>query len=85
MSKCDFLKKLACLSLAIAMLLSMAVPAMAEENGSVRFEQVENDRVSASLLPELAEDLCDEISQYAADEQVRVSIVLEGESTIGLG
>ena len=85
MNKCDFLKKLACLSLTISMLLSMAVPAMAEENGSVRFEQVENDRVSASLLPELAEELRDETPEYAADEQVRVSIVLEGESTIGMG
>ena len=83
MNKCAFLKKLGCLSLVIAMLLSMAAPAMAAERGiNVSFEPVSNDTVSATLLPELQEQAAEEQPLYADTEEVRVSIVMEGDSVL---
>ena len=86
MNKCAFLKKLGCLSLVIAMLLSMAAPAMAAERGiNVSFEPVSNDTVSATLLPELQEQAAEEQPLYADTEEVRVSIVMEGDSVLDRG
>lgn len=86
MSKRAFLKRLGCLSLVISMLLSMAVPAMAgEETNEVAFRQVDNSKVTASLLPELEESDNASEPAFAATDEVRVSIMLEGESMIDYG
>ena len=52
--------------------------------GSVTIEQVDNDEVSASLLHRAEED-AQNVQTFAADEEVRVSIVLEEEATMAAG
>ncbi len=71
--------------LAIVMLLSLITPVYAvEDEGNVRFKQVDNDEVTASLLTEPSEEII-ETEQYDADEVVRVSIFVEGESILEKG
>lgn len=73
------------LFLVISMLgqpVAMAVEAMPEED--VRFEQVDNDRVTASLVEE-EEPIEEDLSLYAPTDMVRVAIFLEEESTLEYG
>lgn len=84
MKKCSWGR---CLSgiLAIIMLLSLITPAYAvEDEGNVHFEQVDDSRVTASLLPELSEEST-ETALYDDNEVVRVSIFMEGASTLERG
>ena len=73
---------IACL-LALSMILPWTVPAEAAKAGNVSFEEVSNDRVSATLLPEL-ETVQDDLP-YEEKDQVRVSIVLDEKSTVEMG
>jgi len=76
-----------CLSgiLMIAMLLSLITPVYAvEDEGNVHFTQVDDSRVTASLLPEISEEPLD-TDLYDDNEVVRVSIFMEGASTLERG
>lgn len=82
-------KKSCSLILIAVMLLTAVVPALAaEQDTGVSFRQVENGAVTASLLdaPETkAETENEEEPEYEATDSVRVSIVLNGQSTIEMG
>ena len=75
-------KRVLSLLMVIALLAGFAVPVSAS-GSNVTFTQVDNNRVSANLLSELVET--PEESVYADSDIVRVSIVLEGKSTIEAG
>ena len=85
MKKHSVFQKLLSVILVLSMLVTIAVPALAAQNGKVGFTQVSNDRVSASLSDRLTADLTEEEDAYAADEVVRVSIFLEKESVLEAG
>ncbi len=80
-------KRVLSLLLVFAMVLSIAAPVGAVEQSnlqSLRFEKLEG----ASATPDehrLVEDQESEQPQYGPDETVRVSIVLEGKSTVDAG
>lgn len=81
-------KRICSLWLVIAMVLSLAMPAAATEaqdDPKVTFEQVDNDRVTASLLEEEEPIETEPVSIYDDTDEVRVSIFLEGASTIEHG
>lgn len=69
--------------LALSLVFPWTVPAEAAQSGNVRFEEVSNDRVTATLLPELKETQTQ--LPYENTDEVRVSIVLEEKSTIEMG
>lgn len=87
--KKHFSKRLLSLLLAVVLCVSMAVPAGAadaSDNGrTIRFEKVDNSAVSASLPTDRLVDQKNATPQYSATDKVRVSIVLEGKSTIEKG
>lgn len=71
--------------LAFAMLLGFAVPLRAAEEGAeVSFQEVENSKVSGSLLEEVPEEETD-APVYRDTDVVRVSIFLERASTLDAG
>ena len=74
------------LILVLALLLSFQVPVHGAGHGSasVSFQQVDNSAVSADLLTQTTE-APQETEPYADDDMIRVSIVLEGRSTIQAG
>jgi len=73
--------------LALVMLLSFAVPvqAEAENNTDLAFRQVDNNKVTADPLTEVAETNAETEPQYATTDVVRVSIILAEESTVQAG
>lgn len=80
------LQKLCCMTLTLSMLASMTVPAFAvETDGNVSFQQVDDSRVTASLLPE--QETVEQAAEpvYGETDEVRVSIVLEGASVLDHG
>ena len=76
-------RKLLALALAICMLLSLAAPAAAAPAGKVTFTKVDNSAVSAGLLTKA--DELHEMTDYVDTDMVRVSIFLDGKSTIMAG
>lgn len=83
--KGNFMKRLLCMILIAAMFVVNAEPAFAADNSKVTFEQVDNDRVSATLSDRESVQLPEEEAPYADNEVVRVSIVLEKPGTIEAG
>ena len=77
-------KRLLSLLLIVALLAGFAVPIRASNESSVTFTKVDNSAVSASLLPEPAQDAEAE-PMHEEDEVVRVSIMLEKASTLEAG
>ena len=86
MSKNAFLKKLGCMSLVFSMLLSLAAPVKAvEDSDGIAFHQVDNNKVSASLLPKVETTESSSEPVYADTDKVRVSIMLQGDSVMDRG
>lgn len=87
--KKHFSKRLLSLLLAVVLCVSMAVPAGAadasDNSRTIRFEKVDNSAVSTSLPTDRLVDQKNATPQYSATDKVRVSIVLEGKSTIEKG
>ncbi len=87
--KKHFSKRLLSLFLAVVLCVGMAVPAGAadasDNSRTIRFEKVDNSAVSASLPTDRLVDQKNATPQYSATDKVRVSIVLEGKSTIEKG
>lgn len=81
-------KRLIAILLSLAMMVSLlpmgAFAIEVDENGNVVFRQVENNKVSASLLGDLG-DAYEQSVTYEEDDIVRISIYLEGNSTIDEG
>ena len=83
-------KRLVSVMLAVAMAFGLAVPAFAANDRvsagsqSVTWEKVDNDSVSFSLPRQEMEQLRDE-PQYADDDVVRVSIILDKPSALEKG
>ncbi|MBE6945440.1 MAG: hypothetical protein E7459_05055, partial [Ruminococcaceae bacterium] len=79
-------KRALSLLLALAMVLSFAVPAQATAGNhtEVHFEQVDNSLVSANMLTGREETIVEE-QPYADTDLVRVSIFLEQNSTVEAG
>ncbi len=78
------LQKVLSLVLVACMVAAWALPSVASAAG-ISFEKVSNDRVSANLFDrDAAENISNEPT-YAADEVVRVSIVLEKAGTLDAG
>ena len=85
MKKMHLSSRLLSLLLIVALLFSFAVPVSAANSGSnVSFKQVDNSAVSGSLQEGIPEEEPDG-PDYADAEVVRVSIVLDKESTIEAG
>lgn len=85
MKKMHLPSRLLSLLLVVALLSSFAVPIGATgSDTSVNFKQVDNGAVSESLLQEISEQESNE-PDYADTDVVRVSIVLEQESTLEAG
>ena len=79
------IKKVLSLVLALVMVLGLALPASAvEETQPVGFTKIDNGAVKADLSNRVADGETDE-PQYSSSDVVRVSIVLEGASTIAAG
>lgn len=79
------IKRLLCMMLIVAMVAVHAEPAFAADNSEVTFEQVDNERVSATLSEKESVELPKEESPYAPTDVVRVSIILEKAGTIEAG
>jgi len=77
-------RKLLALVLAVCMLLSLAAPAAAAPAGKVTFTQVDNSTVTAGLLTK-ADDEINTLEEFVDKDVVRVSIFLDGKSTIMAG
>ena len=81
-------KRLLSVLLACSMVAGFYVPAYAAEapdsGSTVTIEKVDDDEVSASLLHRVEEDT-QNVQTFAADETVRVSIVLEDEAAMAAG
>ena len=77
-------KQVLCLLLVAAMLAGFAVPVNAVHEPGISFKQVDNSSVSANLLTEF-ENHTDQEPQYADTDMVRVSVILEKQSTIEAG
>lgn len=84
MKREQLFKRVLSIVLVLSLLAAYAVPVSATGNGKVTFEKVDNSAVSGSLLTE-QEDLETNEPDYADTDMVRVSIVLEDESTIDAG
>ena len=85
MKKMHLSSRLLSLLLIVALLFSFAVPVGAANSGSnVSFKQVDNSAVTGSLQEGIPEEEPDGLD-YADAEVVRVSIVLDKESTIEAG
>ena len=78
-------KRLLSVIVTVAMLMSMAMPAMAEENDQVTFTKVDNSSVTAKLPGREAVERPQEDAPYGDEETVRVSIFLEKSGTLGAG
>ena len=82
------MKRLLSMLLALAIVSGFYVPTHAAEapagGGTVTIEKVDDDEVSATLLNRVEEDT-QEVQTLAANEIVRVSIVLEEEATMAAG
>ena len=85
MKREQLFKRILSLVLAFSMLVAYAVPANASSTGKVSFEKVDNSEVSASLPIHKVEENEAEEPGYADTDMVRVSIVLDKESTIAAG
>ena len=80
------LRRVLAIALTVAMLAGFAIPAGATGTDNVRsltFEKVDNGEVNAKLSLSAAEE--EETPLYSDDDVVRVSIVLEDESTVAAG
>ena len=81
-------KRMLSMLLAVALVAGFYTPTHAASapagGSSVTIEKVDNDEVSASLLHRVEEDT-QQVQTLAADETVRVSIVLEEEATMAAG
>ena len=85
MSKRSPMNRLLSLIMAVVMLVTLAVPAMAAEAQTFRFEKLDNSAVSARLSALEAAEKQTADADYKPDEIVRVSIVLDTLSTIEMG
>jgi lactocepin len=83
MKKESVFRRLLAFAVVVAMLMAMTLPALAAPN-NVAFKKVDNNRVSASLLDNVA-NVTEDKNAYAADEVVRVSIFLEKDSVLEAG
>jgi len=79
------MKRLLCVILAVAMISAYAVPVYAADNETASFEQVDNNRVSATLFDRESVKLPEEETSYADSDVVRVSILMEKAGTIEAG
>lgn len=82
-------KKILSLALAFCLILSLSIPTAAAEDvpegSSLKFEQVDNSVIDGSFIVEEAIEEEEEDVEYAQDEVVRVSIVLEEASVVDAG
>lgn len=85
-------KKVLSLALALCLVISLSVPAVAAEAvpetegvKTLRFEQVDNSVIDGSAILEDAVEEEEEEAEYAQDEVVRVSIVLAAPSVVEAG
>ena len=79
------MKKVLAVLLTLVMVLSLVLPASAANKlEEIGFEQIDNSAVKTDLSGRAVEDTT-EAPQYSSSEIVRVSIVLEGASTIEAG
>lgn len=79
------MKKVLSLVLALVMVFSIVLPASAANTTeAVEFVEIDNDTVKPDLSDRVVESEADE-PQYSSSDIVRVSIVLEGASTIDAG
>lgn len=78
-------KKILSLVLAVSLLASFAVPVMGAENEDIRFEKVDNSAVKGSSV--IQEPVASGMASadWNEKETVRVSIVLDGASTLDAG
>ena len=77
--------RLLSLLLVVAMLAGLTVPVSAAgSNGSVTFRQVDNDTVSVDLLTQVPDQEI-HTPEHLASDVVRVSIILDGRSTLEAG
>jgi len=86
--KKSLLRRILALAMTAAMLAGLAIPAGAtgaSNAPSVMIEQVDNSAVTATLPGREPVELPENENTYAASDVVRVSIVLESESTIEAG
>lgn len=85
MKREQLFKRLLSLMLVLSMLTAFVIPASAADTGKVTFEKVDNSAVSAPLTNEKVAETESDEPGYADKDMVRVSIVLDKESTIAAG
>ena len=85
MKKESVFKRVLALVVVIAMLSSLAIPAMAADAADVIFTQVDNSSVSANPFDREAAKLPEKENAYKDTDTVRVSIFLDRESTLEAG
>ena len=85
MKKESVFKRVLALVVVIAMLSSLAIPAMAADTADVIFTQVDNSSVSANPFDREAAKLPEKETAYKDTDTVRVSIFLDRESTLEAG
>ncbi|MGN0205488.1 MAG: S8 family serine peptidase [Coprococcus sp.] len=85
MRKERLLRRLLALVLVISVMAAGAHPVRADETDDLTFTQVDNSTVSAELPDREKVSDRDNTPEYGTDDIVRVSIILEKESTIGAG
>jgi len=90
MKLASFFKRMLCVMLVLAMLCLEVIPGMAfavghdHDHNQISFERVDNDSVSAGLIPGGRTEITDDAA-YADTDVVRVSIILSRSSTIDAG
>lgn len=78
------IKKMLSLVLVLALVLGIALPVSATDTEAVSFTKIGNDAVNTDLSDRAAKSE-EEAPEYSSSDIVRVSIVLEGNSTIEAG
>ncbi|MBQ3146667.1 MAG: S8 family serine peptidase [Oscillospiraceae bacterium] len=90
MKLASFFKRMLCVMLVLAMVCLEVIPGMAfavghdHDHNQISFERVDNDSVSAGLIPGGRTEITDDAA-YADTDVVRVSIILSRSSTIDAG
>lgn len=85
MNKHPLFRKALSFALVLCMLISFAVPAMAADNESIGFEQIDNSAIKGSPIQRKTVQTTAPVQQFDSKDTVRVSIVLEGDSVIEAG
>ena len=78
-------RRLLAVVVAVAMLASMSLPAMAAQTDDISFRKVSNDRISATLSDREPVDRLEDTHAYSDEDVVRVSIFLDKSGVIDAG